>query len=568
MTRREHLHGLRPSGSLPLNRCNRGQRVAGEQEGTRRYRAFLSYSHKDAPIARWIHRRLETYRMPRRLVRGQGLSSDSAGLKPIFRDREELSAGHDLSQKVRAALAASQSLVVICSPAAAGSAWVTKEIDTFRELHPDRPVLAALVSGEPRISFPEALFAGGAEPLAADLRPEGDGRRLGLLKLVAGLSGVGLDALVQRDAQRRIRRVTAVTAGALTAMLVMTVLTIFAITARGEAEHQRAEAEGLVEFMLTDLRDSLRKVGRLDAMAAVNARALAYYEGQTGTSNLSDESLMRRARVLHAIGDDFLVAHQPERALAAFQEARETTEASVGRGAGNFAHLLAHVKSLMGIGRAYEELHDWAQAQEYYEAAAGAANRLAAADPGNPEHLRKAASAAVHLGNVQLYRTKDYAAAQASYERALRMQARALELRPGDEHILLSHANTYAYLADSFYMRGLWAPSREARLKQHAIVEPLSRADPHNLDATFRLAAARRGLALSLLKSADVAAARGRLQQAREAADFLARRDPRNKDWLELKRKLEKDFELPEWWQARGAGASASGSVLHRVMPA
>ncbi|MEA3012314.1 MAG: hypothetical protein QOD42_2871, partial [Sphingomonadales bacterium] len=33
-----------------------------------RYTAFLSYSHRDAAAAGRVHRRLETYRMPSRLV--------------------------------------------------------------------------------------------------------------------------------------------------------------------------------------------------------------------------------------------------------------------------------------------------------------------------------------------------------------------------------------------------------------------------------------------------------------------------------------------------------------------
>jgi tetratricopeptide (TPR) repeat protein len=512
--------------------------VAEEQEGVRQYRAFLSYSHKDAAVARWLHRRLETYRMPRRLSAAEGSKASAYSLAPIFRDREELPAGHDLSAKVRAALAVSQSLIVICSPASAVSPWVNKEIETFRELHPDRPILAALVSGEPAGSFPTALRAGGIEPLAADLRPEGDGRRLGLLKLVAGVSGVGLDALVQRDAQRRVRRVTAITAVAIAAMLLMSVLTALAITARQEAERQRNEAEGLVEFMITDLRDSLRKVGRLDAMGSVNARALAYYGAQA--EDLPEESLMRRARILHAIGDDFLVAHDPENALGAFQQARQTTE-EVSRGSADPAHLLIHTKSLMGIGRAYEELHDWPHAQSYYAAAAVTAHRLTRVDPANPDHLMTAASATVNLGNVQLYGTRDYEAAQHSYEQALGLLERALTIKPHDEHIQLSQANAYAYLADTFYMRKLWARSRDARLRQHAIVEPLSRADPDDRDAAFRLAAARRGLALSLFESGDATSARRRLQQALASAESLVRRDPRNQDWLELKKLLQED---------------------------
>ena len=32
------------------------------------YRAFISYSHADEEWAKWLHKSLETYRMPKRLV--------------------------------------------------------------------------------------------------------------------------------------------------------------------------------------------------------------------------------------------------------------------------------------------------------------------------------------------------------------------------------------------------------------------------------------------------------------------------------------------------------------------
>src|ERR1051325_1548544 len=185
-----------------------------------RYTAFLSYSHKDSAPAGRLHRRLETYRLPRRLVGTETARGRvPERLAPIFRDREELPAATDLSETVREALARSGALIVLCSPRSAGSLWVAEEIETFRRLHPDRPVLAAILEGDPPDCFPGVLRALGRdgtwhEPLATDLRPHRDGPRLGLLKLVAGITGVGLDALVQRDATRRVRRVTAVTAAA------------------------------------------------------------------------------------------------------------------------------------------------------------------------------------------------------------------------------------------------------------------------------------------------------------------------------------------------------------------
>ncbi|MCC6924607.1 hypothetical protein [Novosphingobium sp.] len=65
-----------------------------------------------------------------------------------------------------------------------------------------------------------------------------------------------------------------ITAGALLLSLILAALLVFALRARAEAERQRAEAEGLVEFMLTDLRDKLKGVGRLDVMDAVNLTRL------------------------------------------------------------------------------------------------------------------------------------------------------------------------------------------------------------------------------------------------------------------------------------------------------
>src|SRR3954466_14006059 len=130
----------------------------GDEAGAARYTAFISYSHKDAAVGRWLHRRLEGYRLPRRLAGSEGEHGPvPARLTPIFRDREELPAAGDLSEKVRAALAASESLVILCSPDAAASPWVAKEISTFRSLHPDRPILAAIAAGEPPDCFPPEL---------------------------------------------------------------------------------------------------------------------------------------------------------------------------------------------------------------------------------------------------------------------------------------------------------------------------------------------------------------------------------------------------------------------------
>lgn len=226
-----------------------------------RYRAFISYSHRDKAEAGWLHRALETYRVPKKLVGGvTRVGVVPRRLAPVFRDRDELSAADDLGVELTGALAQSRFLIVVCSPAAAVSRWVNEEVLGFKRLHGDSCVLALIVAGEPFSPagrgdecFPPALrFRLGAdgelsdrpaEPIAADLRASGDGRRAAKLKLVAGLTGVRLDDLVQRELQRRIRRLVAVAVAALVGMVFAVGLAFYANERRVEANTQRQIAE-------------------------------------------------------------------------------------------------------------------------------------------------------------------------------------------------------------------------------------------------------------------------------------------------------------------------------------
>jgi tetratricopeptide (TPR) repeat protein len=505
-----------------------------EPHGGTRYKAFVSYNHKDSAAARWLHRRLETYRIPGRLVGSQGLHGPvPARLTPIFRDREELPAAGDLSETVRAALAVSENLIVICSANAAASPWVGREIAVFRELHPGRPVYAAIASGEPADAFPPELLAGGTiEPLAADLRGEGDGRRLGFLKLAAGLAGVGLDALVQRDAQRRIRRVMAVTATAVAAMLVMAILTTMALTARAEAERQRAEAEGLVEFMLTDLRTRLRGVGRLDVMQAVNERAMAYYAKVSHERRLPQASTTRRARLFIAIAEDGIASGSLNSALLAYRHAETLLEPLKKASPNDQSAQYEHAKTIYGIGRVHEIRREWGLAKFYFEQFSSAARHLHAIDPDNPDYVVNVAASAVDLGNVAMNGEHDYRAAQSHYEKAVEGFTEAAALRPGHRDILLKQANAYGWLSDSRFAQGQWEEAQVARERQIYILQPLAAADGRNVEVQYRLALARRGLGHSFRKVGKRDLAREHLFAARSAASWLAARDPQNADWL------------------------------------
>lgn len=180
-----------------------------------KYWAFISYSHQDEAWATWLHRALETYRVPRRLA---GRTTDAGvipqRLFPIFRDRDELPSSHELGAVINRALADSRNLIVVCSPRSAISRWVNEEIKAFRALGRSHRIFCLIVDGEPHAAanpghaFSECFapaLRGDAdfEPIAADARPRKDGKDGAKLKLIAGLLGLGLDELKQREKQRR-----------------------------------------------------------------------------------------------------------------------------------------------------------------------------------------------------------------------------------------------------------------------------------------------------------------------------------------------------------------------------
>jgi len=177
-----------------------------------RYRAFISYSHKDESWAKWLQKAIETYRVPGSII-GQPSAHGPVPkrLGAVFRDRDELASSGNLSAKLQEALQESLYLIVICSRSVVTSKWVNAEIQDFRRTGLEGRILCLLVEGEPNESTPPALRE--FEPILADARSQGDGKEMAKLKILAPLVGVRFDDLRQRERRRQIARRRLWTAG-------------------------------------------------------------------------------------------------------------------------------------------------------------------------------------------------------------------------------------------------------------------------------------------------------------------------------------------------------------------
>jgi tetratricopeptide (TPR) repeat protein len=241
-----------------------------------KYRAFLSYSHHDKSWAEWLHGALEGYRVDKDLINRQTAAGPVPNiLRPIFRDRDDFSAGHSLDEQTLAALEASQFLIVVCSPNAAASTYVNEEIRRFKMMGRADRVIAIIVDGEPgdpaRECFPKALrFKVGPdgqltdereEPIAADARPQGDGKRPALQKVVAALIGVSFDDVRKREAIGDNRRIKIGAA----AIGVLAALVLFAGYLFVEHSHQQnVETERIAEQQKRD-SEHAKQLGDMQA---------------------------------------------------------------------------------------------------------------------------------------------------------------------------------------------------------------------------------------------------------------------------------------------------------------
>lgn len=360
-----------------------------------RYVAFISYNHADRSRARWLHRAIESFAVPRMLQGGKApYGTIGPRVAPVFMDREELPSSPDLAASVRDALERSEFLIVVCSPQSARSRWVNEEVRVYKSLGRADRILTLIVAGEPRANtgpedavgcFPPALAyvvedgvvsdRPASEPLAADVRPGGDPPRLATLKILAALLGVPFDDLRRREQTRRQRRLAIVATAATVGCLVMGALAAYAWLARAEAERQRAIAEQKTQTAqrTTQFLKSLFKVSDPSEARgnAVTAREILDRGAQQLSTELRDEPLVR-AELATTLGEVYtsLGLWRPGRelldgALAVPSQPPETVARQ--------QVALAFVDDLQG---------DFPAADALYEKAAPVYARIEQTDPG------------------------------------------------------------------------------------------------------------------------------------------------------------------------------------------
>ena len=190
--------------------------------------AFISYSHQDSRIAKWLQHKLEQFYIPARVyekVREENRPCNGSHyIRPVFLDKTDLTGGV-LADTLKMNLESSRYLIVICSPNSAKSEWVSKEVQSFVESGRLDYIIPFVIGGTP---FVDAQIAAGKNPQGQECMPKylveftrkhPDRELLGIdlkengyegsvIRIVSMMLGVKFDDLWNRQARRTRSRVS------------------------------------------------------------------------------------------------------------------------------------------------------------------------------------------------------------------------------------------------------------------------------------------------------------------------------------------------------------------------
>ena len=165
----------------------------------------------------------------------------------IFRDTTDLSGGV-LAKAIKDGLDNSKFLIVICSPRAAKSEWVCKEVQVFINAGREEYIIPFIVEGEPYAKdienecFPTSLktLAGERELLGININE--NGREAAAIKVVAQMFGLWFDSLWQRFKREEKKRKRNVIASFISAIIILLSIIAYGVWANRQISSERDRA--------------------------------------------------------------------------------------------------------------------------------------------------------------------------------------------------------------------------------------------------------------------------------------------------------------------------------------
>jgi tetratricopeptide (TPR) repeat protein len=515
-----------------------------------KYRAFLSYSHRDRAWGEWLHRALETQRIDKDLIgRPTPAGAIPKTLRPIFRDREDFSAGPSLAAQTIAALEASQFLIVACSPNAAKSDYVNEEVRRFKALGRSESIIPVIVAGDPDKTecFPPALrFKAGAdgvltgerdEPIAADARVPGDGQELAKSKVVAGLLGLGVDEVVKRAERERRRRhrFWAAVAGLFLALAVV------ASASAVYAWHQLRTNEEFLDATLDRFTSLVNRAVNASQSYSLPLRvSLGFLEEAEGMLTVmarygrpTPRLRRRQIAMLIAFADSYRELGRSAEAQRRVAEAQRLASELARDNAADPLWRWEQARAHQRQGDLDMARGDLASAQHEFRLVQEIIQSLLKLNPDSAQFQRDLSLAYERIGLVQVSQGQ-LAEALSNFRTVLALRERLAHAAPSDTQRQQDLAAVHERIGEIQRANGELDAAATSYRAALAIVERIAASEPDNANLQRHLAVAYINVGIALYAQNQLQEALASFKTAFAIAERLTKSDPQNADWQRL----------------------------------
>ena len=362
-----------------------------------------------------------------------------------------------------------------------------------------------------------------------ELRPSSARGVAGRLRRLEERRAAARAAEARERAHRRWKLFASFGALASVILVIVSVLAVQATNARHEAERRRGQAEGLIGFMLGDLRKKLHKLGRSDILDEVGDKALEYFDS-VPVGDLSDDEVFARSLALMQIGQLRVRQGRPDEARTAFEDSLALVEDLTRQNPDHDEWQGSLGSRHYWIGRVLWDQGDLDGALQRFELQLAAARRHVDRDPSNVRAQRNLAYA---YNNVGFY-LRDRGELEKSIDslrRALEIKQRLLDQDPESARELLDVARGHNSLGSAFLDSGDLDSALANFQTEQALARDRIARDASNAEWRRQLGLNHLFMSVVLEERGERAAARRQLAEAVSIFEGLMTVDPANTGW-------------------------------------
>ena len=323
--------------------------------------------------------------------------------------------------------------------------------------------------------------------------------------------------------QTRIRQVALATLVLL--FMVSSGLAVIATQQTAKATASKDKAEGLIEFMLGDLREQLDPIGKLNVLQGVGEKALAYYQ------DTPDGDLMQQANSLKLLAEinvnksEFEVAKQQlEQALALLNRVDRSHPDDMKQ----YLFLMGNVHYWLGLIPFY--LQDYTLTQQHWLTYLDYAQQLLALDPNDIALQSEIGHGQHNLGAVAST-IGDTKGAKYYFDLALATKRKVLEIEPTNFEYFDSYIATLGWWAHIESAEG--QINTAIRQAEYALqlADRFLATDSDNFNAKYLKLVTANVLHSFYMETNQLSKLEDGLAKLSSVAEELLDNDPTNEDW-------------------------------------